>query len=205
MKKILLTLGLAMLASFGFSQMNTGSYFISGSIPLNLQLYSGSSKDTPDLKEGYQYINFAPKGGYFIKNRIAIGGMVDFSVDRQKFKNTASNTEDINKTTTILVGPMGRMYYEYGKLMPFAEAFLGFGRSTNKYLLDGFSESVTSHSVFKVAGGGGAHYFLTEALAFEALLQYFWEKQNPTEGIGAGHAYTGILLLVGITIYFGSI
>lgn len=205
MKKILLTLGLAMLVSYGFSQMNTGSYFVSGSIPLDLQLYSGSSKDSPDQNENYQYINFAPKGGYFIKNRIAVGGMVDFSVDRQKFKNAASSFEEVYKTTTLLVGPMARLYYEYGKLMPFAEAFLGIGRSANKYILDGLSESTTTHSIFKVAGGGGAHYFLTQALAFEVLLQYFWETQKPTEGLGSGHNYTGILLLVGITIYFGSI
>lgn len=204
MKKLLIILGFTLSVSPVFSQMNTGSYFLSGSIPLNLQLYSG--KDiVSDTKQGYQSIQFAPKGGYFLKNRLAVGGMVDYSLYRNSEKYDGGKSS--NKSTTLLLGPLGRYYFNYGDFLPFAEAFLGIGRTNSKYV-DEFggetTETNSAHSVFKTAVGGGAHCFLSDALAFEALMQYFWESQRATEGDG-GHNYTGILLMVGITIYFGSI
>ncbi len=205
MKKLIFTLVLTFSVSYGFSQMNTGSYFVSGSIPLDLQLYSGSDKLNSDVKESYQHLTIAPKGGYFIKNRLAVGGMVEYSADRTKTDDGSGVSKYVS--SQVLAGPLARYYYEYGKFLPFVEAMLGVGRQNIKSIFESGGESFESnsaHSVFKVAAGGGAHYFLTDALAFEALLQYFWETQNATEGDG-GHNYTGILLLVGITIYFGSI
>jgi len=209
MKKILSILFVGMLISTtAFSQMNTGSYFLSGSIPLNLELYSYNDLDNTDVKENGQVIGFSPKGGYFLKNRLAIGGIVDYSVNRNTQEYTVTGDKYTYKTRQLLLGPLGRYYFEYGTFMPFAEAFLGIGKSTSVSIqdfVDGSTETKTSHSVFKTAVGGGANYFLNDAIAMEALLQFFWEKQKPTEGTGSGHASTGIMLQVGVSIYFGSI
>lgn len=197
-----------LISTTAFSQMNTGSYFLSGSIPLNLQLYSGNDLDDSNYKESGQVIGFSPKGGYFLKNRVAIGGIVDYSVNRLVEEYTSFDEKTTYNTSQLLLGPLGRFYFEYGTFMPFAEAFLGIGRSNSKYteeITDGTFSSETKHSVFKTAVGGGANYFLNDAIAMEALLQFFWEKQKPTEGTGSGHTSTGIMLQVGVSIYFGSI
>ncbi len=213
MKKLLCAIMGIMMSLGIFAQMNSGSYFTSASIPLDLSIYSSKDLDSPDSKQSNFDIQFNPKVGYFFKNRIALGGIVDYSINRYSFDDGSIDGSNVGSYSerALLFGPLGRYYLEYGSLIPFAEAFIGFGRSSTKESSDFDGEkttTITKHSVTKMAVGGGANYFLNESIALEALLQYFWYKQKPTEQPevgGLGHVDTGIMLTVGVSVYFGSI
>jgi len=78
MKRLLFFVLCVMLAVvYGYGQMNTGSFFAAGTAGLDLEIYGGKDIDSDD-KTNYLDLSFNPKMGYFIKNRIAVGGAVYF-------------------------------------------------------------------------------------------------------------------------------
>ena len=202
-KTLLLSSMLILISVFSFCQMNTGSFFATGTTGLNLEAYSGKNVDS-DTKTGYLDFSFQPKVGYFLKNRIALGAGIMSGLERSS--TDEPNFESTNTTSSLVLGPFGRYYYEYGSFIPFADAFIGFGRQNSKYK-SGDLTTNTPHSIFKVAAGVGSDYFINETVAIEGLLQYFWEKQKPSgdNSDGGGHNYSGLMLSLGILVYFGTI
>jgi hypothetical protein len=210
MKRILSIISASLLfCSFSFSQMNTGSYFVSGNTNMNFGLGSSKEIDVDFYKSTLTSFGLTPKVGYFIKNRIAVGGLMNISIDREKVKFTDSGgDENITKYTTTewYIGPFGRYYVEYGKLIPFAEVSVAFGGAKDKTETEESTEELP-HSVFIVSGGIGASYFLTESFALEGLLQYSYDKRKPTweDATGKGHVISGVNFLIGVAVYFGKI
>lgn len=210
MKKTFSLIAASLLfCSLSFAQMNTGSYFISGNTSMNFGFGSSKDIDVDYLKSTLTSFGFTPKVGYFIKNRIAVGGLVNLSFERDKQKFTPSGGgEVITKYTNTewYIGPFGRYYVEYGKLIPFAEVSVAFGGAKDKTETE---EETTEypHSVFIVSGGIGASYFLTESFALEGLIQYSYDKRKPTyeNAVGKGNVISGVNFLVGVAVYFGKI
>jgi hypothetical protein len=208
MKKILFTLVLFFfISAYSYSQMNTGSLFASGTTNLNFKSYADKDIDNSDYKVNYTDISFNPKVGYFLKNRIGVGGMMELS--RNKTKYNYLDTEDTETESSFLIGPFARYYVEYGSIIPFAEVGAGIGSTKYVYKsgdVEG-GESETKHSQMQVNLGAGADFFLNDYCAVEGMLQYFYNKQKPTtEGnTGSGHASSGLVISFGLTIFFGSI
>ena len=191
------------------SQMNTGSIFASGSTGLNFEMYKSTDLDT-DASSNYSTFSFMPRAGYFLKNRIAAGGLVEFGRSQSKDTDEFSEYTYTDTYSRVLVGPFGRFYFEYGGVSPFVDASAGFGTEKSVYKtegIDGTNESENKHSIFKVTVGGGANYFFNESIAAEGMIQYFNETLKPkSEGAnGAGHRNSGVIIVLGITVFFGTI
>jgi hypothetical protein len=204
MKKIILFISAVFLIYYsGAGQMNSGSFFSSGTTGLDLEAYSGKDVDADD-KSRYLEISFQPRVGYFIKNRIAIGGAIMSALE--KSSEDMVDYEYSNTQSTLILGPFGRYYFECGSLIPFVDGFLGFGRANSKFKTGDVTTN-NPHSIFKVAAGGGADYMINEKVAIEAILQYFREKEKPSgdNANGGGQIYSGIMMNFGIVIFFGSI
>jgi len=205
MKKTLSLLAVSiLLTSFAYSQMNTGSYFVSGNTNFDFGLGSVKYVDVDDNKANTTCFYLTPKAGYFIKNRIAVGGLINLSIDISNQKDALYEYKFTESEWYI--GPFGRYYVEYGKLIPFAEVSLAFGGNKSKTDIAG-DASETTHSVFIISGGVGASYFLTESFALEGLIQYSRNRQKPTwEGAdGEGHVISGVNFMIGVAVYFGKI
>lgn len=180
--------------------MNTGSLFASGTTNLSFSSYSDKDIDS-DYKVSNTEISFNPKVGYFVKNRIGVGGMVNISTSTQKDEN-----DDKYSTSSWIIGPFARYYVEYGSIIPFAELGAGIGSSKTNYEYEGFTEE-TKHSLTMVTLGAGADFFLNDYCAVEGMLEYFYTKQKPTSdgATGSGHSSSGLVFNFGLTIFFGSI
>ena len=201
MKKTLLLIAcFFLIGAYSYGQMNTGSLFASATGNFDLSLYSDKDMDT-DIKDNHTSFSINPKAGYFIKNRIGVGGMIDFSASKLKY-----DSGDEYNSTSFIIGPFARYYVEYGSIIPFAEVGVGVGSEKQVQKSAEFT-SESKHSQTHVTLGAGADLFLNEFVALEGMIQYFWRKQKPTsEGAtGSGHASSGINVNVGLAIYFGSI
>ncbi len=182
--------------------MNSGSYFISGISNFHFAKEIAKDIDSDQGKENTTSFSFTPKMGYFLKNRICIGVLTNITLSGSKI----SDFDYKNTDTEWYIGPFGRYYLEYGKITPFAELSAAFGGQTSKFeTTDGTSK--TTHSLLRAAGGIGANYFLNESIAFEAILEYIYNKRKPTsEGAtGSGHLDSGISFSIGVVVYFGKI
>ena len=193
MKKLLFAFAGILLSLSINAQMNTGSYFVSGASSFNFGFSSQAQVD----KDIQVNMHFNPKVGYFLKNRLGIGGAMEYdniysrSVDALDNKSTYSHP-------SVILGPFARYYVEYGSLIPFAEGFVGVGTRKDKF--DGQASSTTN--IFKFTTSVGIDYFLNETVAAEAMMQYYLQR----DGQEAGHSTSnGLMFLVGIRIFFGSV
>ncbi len=200
MKKLLFALAGILLSLSINAQMNTGSFFAVGNSSFDLGFSTINNIDNNEKTTVLKY-TLNPKAGYFIKNRLAIGGGVEFASIpySSEFGNAA-------RQSRLVFGPFARYYVQYGTLIPFAEASLGYGYQNDIQIYsDGTFK--TEHSVFTNSIGVGTDFFLNEKIAIEAMMKYYYEKQKPTYdgATGGGHAISGIVAYFGIVIFFESI
>lgn len=107
MKKLFLTLLLLnSLASFG--QFTRGDKYLGG-------YFNFSTRRTPDSNGGltkvYNNFGITPTMGFFLNERLAIGGQLGYSIDYNKF---GASSSDYTKTTTQHINPgfFVRSYYK---------------------------------------------------------------------------------------------
>ncbi|HYW94682.1 MAG TPA: outer membrane beta-barrel protein [Bacteroidales bacterium] len=204
MKKNSLTLLILLLVSAtSFAQFNTGDAFAGGST--NLSAGFSSEKDKADnytsepTKKFQMSMNI--KGGYFLKQRFAMGGLFNYSLNRSKYLN------DKTISNSLMIGPVARYYRGiYQGISPFAEGLVAFGISKSKTIYtEGHVEN--KHTIFEAAAGVGANYFFKENIALEGLLQYAYLNQTPSGSnpVNNHHIKGGLNLLFGITVYFSSL
>ena len=205
MKKILLFVSVILLSgTTNFAQFNSGSLFVSGSTALSLDL-SGQRWKSGEFESDHAHrltnISFTPAAGYFFKNRMAVGGMIDYMFGKEKADNSTSTS------SSLLIGPLARYYFNYSVsgIMPFAEIDAGIGSRSSIYDYgEGTSES--KYSVFRISGGAGINYFLSESIAFETRLKYYFKtEKDKEEGVDFKYTYNGILFRFGISVFFSSI
>jgi len=183
-----------------FSQMNTGSFFAAANSSFDLGFSTINNIDNNEKTTVLKY-SLNPKVGYFIKNRLGIGAGLEFS--SSPYSNEFGEAA---RESRLVFGPFARYYVQYGTLIPFAEASVGFGYQNDiGFYLDGTSK--TEHSVFNSSLGVGLDFFLNEKIAIEAMLKYYYEKQKPSYdgATGSGHAISGVVAFFGIVIFFESI
>ena len=190
-----------------FSQFNSGSKFISGTTSFNLD-YSGQRWKSDESQSDYAHkitsMSFTPTAGYFIKNRLAIGGMSEFYCSKVK------TDYETYATRSFLIGPLVRYYlnYSYTGLMPFAEMDAGIGCLTEmyKYTDDGENENKDKYSLYRISAGAGLNFFLNESIAFETSLKYYIRSQNEKDSVNNEKLINnGILFRFGLIFFFSSI
>lgn len=143
-------------------------------------------------------IDFSPKAGIMLLDKLGAGLGLNYSLFRQKFINRDANgiktSEDVETTSTVVVGPFIRYYFQQGD---------NYGIYFNGEILAGSATIKTetqddSNGIFQFGAGIGGQFFLNQNLAIEANLGYSRNTQN-TEIVK--NVNTGIALQIGFTFF----
>lgn len=161
-------------SSEGFSKSDV---FITGSVG-----YSS----TKELDSKLTKLNFSPKAGYFVTDKIAVG--LALNVATYKDEN---GFDEMTKLNIFSAGAFGRYYFTPGsKFSVFGQ--LGFDITTSKTTIEridnnGFNfRSVGKTNGFGVVLAPGINYFLSDHFAIEAtwaVLGYNTDKQDGSVNI----------------------
>ena len=184
MRKIFLTAAAAFLLLIpAISQFNSGAFYFSGATHGKLAFESQSQEFGSNYNS--LCIGLTPEAGYFIKNRIAVGGAIYMDMDLGLGSTGFSEYEAV-------FGPSIRYYLPRDtEMQVFLFAFGGYG-------------FVTDHQLLKLMLGPGINFFMTEKIAFEARALYAFSREwNPE--FGGNHNLHDVILEVGISMFFSDL
>jgi hypothetical protein len=123
-------------------QFEKGNMFIEGSIKID----TGGKSD---------FYAFSPKFGYFLNDKLAVGGKLNFSNDKTEATH--------NETSVFGIGAFARYYFlqlDSKRFKAYAEGGLGYGRNRVETLIaDDTNNSITADI------NVGLNYFITKNIA----------------------------------------
>jgi hypothetical protein len=182
-----------------------GKYLVAGSNRLELNIGSENQKyGSSESKTSYFDFDFQPRVGYFVIDNLAAGLFMDLDIYSDKAKDDGMLSD---KGTTFIIGPFARYYIPVSdKLVPFAEAQVGFGIDNYKYRYYSSDEwSKTNEGVFTFRLGGGATYFFNDIVGADLFLGFLHDsykyKDNGTGGERASdskYIYNEFIMQLGI-------
>ncbi|SHL97993.1 hypothetical protein [Chryseobacterium polytrichastri] len=183
MKKLILggILAVAGLATTMNAQIQKGNWMVGSSLATsNFGLNTGG---------GYQ-IGIQPKGAYFIKDNIAVGGYVNLGIS--KSAKTSPTRFDYG------VGALGRYYVSPGEkgvdnLLKHGRWFLEGNLGVGGYSISDGGNSTTG---LDFGVGPGYSYFITPNIGLEGLVKY-----AGVTGFGNQGLTSNITFNLGFTIY----
>jgi len=162
------------------AQTEKGRFFIAGSNRFELNFGGQKDKIGGDVVEGsklsYFDFDFQPRMGYAVINNLIVGLFMD--VDVYSYKDKDKTYGYTSKGTIFIIGPFVRYYFPISdKLIPFAEAQVGFGVDHYKYKYnDGGDWDKFDQSVFTYRIGGGATYFFNEFVGADLFLGFLHDS-----------------------------
>lgn len=177
MTKILLLSAITLMSVFmSAAQIRQGNIMVGGTISnMKLGLDRG----------GVFEMQVSPKAGWFIRNNLALGAFVDFSLLAAKGSRPS---------TSYGIGALGRYYVNdptvnvYRKALFFGEATAGF---------EGYNPAGGENSNgLGITIGPGITYFITPSIGIEALTKY-----RGIVGFGSSPVVSNLLLGLGFQIY----
>ncbi len=210
MKKRLLTTALFILCSgaFTFAQVEKGNWLFAGSSNFGIESGKEKIESGSTTVDGYKfsYIDFAPKIGYFIIDKLPVGLALDMYINKEK--STDPDTE--NKWTGFMVGPFVRYYItDLDGFMPYAEAGMAIGSGKSIYTYAG-DENENKFKMFSYGIGVGGTYFITDNVGADLQIAYGMEQDtykvdasDRAEGDDVTYKYGGIKLNIGFVISIG--
>ncbi|KPK87351.1 MAG: hypothetical protein AMS27_02625 [Bacteroides sp. SM23_62_1] len=196
MKKLTIAF-ILIIVSAGFlsAQFNSGSKMVGASSNLDFGFLSEKDEGATDATKMI-FIDINPRAAYFLKNRIAVGGDLEYYLSRSKVGES-----DPYSSTTFRIGPFARYYYKtVASVVPFAELKGGLGSQVDKLT----TGEKFKHRIIYVGAGVGASFFLADNFALEGMLNYIFENQKNKE-MGGSHNTNGIMLNFGFSFYFNSL
>lgn len=124
-----------------------------------------STKDNKNTELKTTNFNFAPKVGYFLTDKIAVG--VNFNLKNSVEDKYTTNAEVETKTNAIGAGVFGRYYFlELGsRFKTYAELNADYTNSKSEVTAAGTTTKDPQTNAFGVNAGIGANYFLTDKIA----------------------------------------
>ncbi|MBQ0732778.1 autotransporter outer membrane beta-barrel domain-containing protein [Aquimarina celericrescens] len=176
-----------------FTAKTKGTYFANGS----LNIFSTTRKVNDNKSDAFT-IEFMPRAGYFIMDRLAVGLGLVVSSNKE---TTDSGLGEIETTVTGFgIAPLARYYFENNI---FGEAAVGFGTTKTKIEGSGFGDSNVKSNTFGFRIGAGYAFFLGNHIALEPSINYSWEDINPEDApSGYDESLSSIFLNIGITAFF---
>lgn len=166
-----------------WGQFNSESYYFSSATRGKIGFWSQSDEFTSN--QNSIFVGLFPEAGYFIKNRLAVGGAIDLEYER--FLGDFGFAE-----YDIIMGPNVRYYLPRDTEMQiFLMGFAGYG-------------GVPSHQKVMVMVGPGANFFLTEKIAFELKLPYSFTFEWNPEG-GGSHNIHEVRFMAGLSLFFSDL
>jgi hypothetical protein len=210
MKKIIMLIAGCISLFSGFSQTKKGSRLIGvgiGSASYTNSKSSTSYSNTPTVykSDGNSFsIGVYPNVGWFVQDRLAIGGSVSVSFYNSKSKssNTSSSTTTESKYNqpSIYIGPFARYYFGgSNKGMPFVQANVQYGiaggKNTNETSTGSSSETKTKpKGDWNTGLSFGYEHFISSYLGFFGSLGVSYGKTKTKydykPSTGTGYSYT---------------
>jgi len=168
MKKIILSV--AAVFAFGFANAQEevkeakGFGFAKGDIFVEGQI-SFSSENNKNTEVKTNSLNFSPKAGYFLTDKIAVGLQV--GLGSSKTENYTSGAESETKTNSIDFGVFGRYYFlDLGqRFKTYTEAGLNYKTEGGESTSGGVTVKNDDFNTVKFGLGLGMNYFVTEKMA----------------------------------------
>ncbi|MEN7551209.1 hypothetical protein AAG747_25045 [Rapidithrix thailandica] len=150
--------------------------------------------DTNPNDENGTFFSFSPMVQYYFWDNIALGLDLDVGWDRYK------SGDEKDTDTWFIAGPNARIHLPVKNYMPYAYGAVNFGTITFKEEDDGETDKQTN-SIREIRLGLGYPLFVTDQLAFDAMLYYFnyWEKENDED---FKITENGVRLQVGVSYFF---
>lgn len=141
---------------------------------------------------------FTPSVGYFLKNRLEIGGGPSLSFTGTKYKGGTSSVSFKSNSQSYGLNFYTRYYLkEQGKLIPYLTANATYLRTSAQSIDPGGLKSSYKFNQWQIGAGAGVSWFITPKAALFSELTY-------TGNWGGGSGYTnGLKLNVGFQIYLG--
>lgn len=158
------------------AQIQQGNVMVGGNISnMSLSLDDGGAFN----------VTLSPKAAWFIRNNLALGAYVDFSLMAAK---------GINPSTSYGIGALGRYYVNdpninvLRKTRFFAEATVG---------IEGYNPSTGDNTNgLGMSAGPGIAYFITPNIGLEGLVKY-----RGIVGFGSSPASNNLVFGLGFQIY----
>ena len=177
----------------GFSAKTQGTYFANGSVDI-----FSTTRNINDNKSDAFTIQFMPRAGYFVMDRLAVGLGLVVSSNKE---STDTGFGELETTVTGFgIAPLARYYFDNNI---FGEAAIGIGSTKSKTEGGGFGDTEIKSNTFGFRIGAGYAFFLGSHIAIEPSLNYSWEDINPEDApSGYDESLSSIFLNVGITAFF---
>jgi len=192
-------------------QTQKGKLFIAGASSLDFSLGGSKSKYDDEVDENSQIkyfdFNFMPKVGYFVIDNLVAGLYWDAGYYSRKPKNESTSSY-MNKETSFSIGPFARFYIPVcDRLIPYAEAQVGFGSSKNSSRCCSDDDWIDSkYGLFTYRLGGGATYFFNNAVGADMFMGYmhdatkYKDSDNGEKGSDSKTIYNQFILQLGIVV-----
>ena len=151
--------------------------------------------DAPETQYKSFSYNILPKGGYFIMDNLVAG----LEVVLTGFRETDVDDDDVEKVSTIGIGPFVRYYYPLESVYPFAEAEVLFGSHKDSWM-----DYEEKYPMFIFGISLGAALPLGEMITIDGSIgytraQWTWEDVE-TEGTNK-EICSGLGIRIGFSIY----
>lgn len=185
------------------AQLKKGNWLFEGNLG-NISFNDGHSKNTSgsfksESNSNNFYIDLYPRGGYFLTDNFVLGSEIGlgFSSGTSESRNTIGVKTSESKTSSsyLTFGPFVRYYFPSNKqtLRFYGQAGAGIntnlsnkseGKSfngttgvlTNEY----FYNYPKKYATFSASGLIGMHYFLSNTVALNSNIGYFYSKAKQT-------------------------
>ena len=190
MKKTLILFSFVLSLNL-YGQFNTESIYFSGMT----NFATGFEIERDDFgSKGFIPLELRLEGGYFIKNRIAVGGNISIEdIEITLWNDNEYSFEELYEDNyEVYFGPTFRYYIprkEDWHLYLFGYGFYGF---------------IPNHQTVGLQFGPGVNYFFNESIALDARLSYTYKYSFNRAG-GGSHNNHRLLFEIGISVFFPSI
>lgn len=195
MNKIISAAAFILICSSTFGQFNQGRILAGGSVSFSATTGKSEVNGTTTTNGRSTDFTFAPNGGYFIMNNLAVGAALSLTLG--SFKADGSDVKTNETTAQIL--PFVRYYLDPGI---FFQLMAGGGSYTRKSKNPTLS-TTNKFSIFTWSIGAGYAYFLNDYVAIEPILSYssyaIKSKQTKNRDISSGIAFA-----LALQVYLGA-
>lgn len=205
MKKVLLSAALVLAGLASYAQYNAGSILVNG----NLGFSTGSSKINGNDAGSGNNFGIGLKGGYFLKDNIAVGIGIDYQSSKATSPSGAG--DDVSKSNQFGWLVFGRYYMPYNeKLAFFGELDIMGYSGTNTFTPAGGTDAETKMNGFSAGIVPSFSYLIDPRISLEMGYGFLGYSSNKTttpggtesESNGFGLNLDMSSLVFGLTMFF---
>ncbi|NOY38567.1 MAG: porin family protein [Chlorobi bacterium] len=171
----------------------------SAGIALRTSFINTSADSQNSVKEKTTFLNFTPRVGYFISNRLVIG--LDLTLWTSKQSYSSGDYKSIMTLTAY--GPFVRFYFSgEKKVVPFLEAKGSVGSWKTKSSF-GANTYRGKNSIISWSGGAGLAFYISDKISIDILAGYesLISKEKDSQDSSSSHNNT-LGLAFGFTLVF---